>query len=274
MSDKVAMAGIAAGAAETLATQPFDMIKTRFQLNPGTNPSMLRMMQSLVAEGGVGRLYRGLLPELSGNVPTRTAMFMGRDFASKQLVGPNGQRSARTEFLAGGFAGVPEAMAATPFQVVKVRLQNPANNHLYTNTIQCFTHVARTEGPMAFTVGFPSTAARNGVWNSVFFCTMFTVRDSLPEEKGLMGKLTAFVASFCAGVMATGCNAPFDVAKSRIQGDSGEVRKYTGTVQTLSLVLKNEGPFALYKGCGAYAMRMGLGAAVQILTFEGVCSLL
>jgi hypothetical protein len=45
---------------------------------------------------------------------------------------------------------------------------------------------------------------------------------------------------FVGGCVATSFNAPFDVAKSRIQSqrlDAG-VPKYTATVQTLSLVVR------------------------------------
>jgi|ERR1719422_867078 len=273
MVDHAAIAGAVAGGCETLTIQPLDMVKTRFQLNKGANPSMFTAFRELVAEGGVLRLYRGLLPEISGNIPTRTAMFAGRDFASRQLIGPDGQKTVLTELAAGFFAGGPEACATTPFQVVKVRLQNKQNNALYKNTLDCFFQIAKTEGPMAFVTGLPTTAMRNAVWNSAFFSSMIAMKDLTgPMESGLATHIQSFAVGLLGGVFATCCNTPFDVVKSRIQGETGKTRRYTGLFQTLTLVLRTEGPKALYKGFIPNASRLGLGAAVQIVMYEAVMS--
>ena len=55
------------GIAEAFAVQPFDMVKTRHQLNPGLNQSVIGTLKALYAEGGFGRFYRGMTPELIGN---------------------------------------------------------------------------------------------------------------------------------------------------------------------------------------------------------------
>lgn len=62
---------------ETIAVQPLDIVKTRFQLNQGVNPSVANAIRDLVREGGMMQLFRGLPPELGGNIPTRTAMYIG-----------------------------------------------------------------------------------------------------------------------------------------------------------------------------------------------------
>ena len=57
------VAGAVGGVAECLAVQPFDMLKTRFQLSTVPNPSVWSSLKAVVAEGGFMRLYRGILPE-------------------------------------------------------------------------------------------------------------------------------------------------------------------------------------------------------------------
>ena len=49
-------------------------LHTRHQLNLQANESIAKSIRSLLREGGVRRLYRGLLPELVGMTPTRSAM--------------------------------------------------------------------------------------------------------------------------------------------------------------------------------------------------------
>jgi hypothetical protein len=67
-------AGAIAGFVEAVAVHPLDMIKTRHQLNAGVNETIAQSVRSLLREGGARRLYRGLVPELIGMTPTRSAM--------------------------------------------------------------------------------------------------------------------------------------------------------------------------------------------------------
>lgn len=141
---------------------------------------------------------------------------------------------------------------------------------MYKNTFHCFCTIARTEGPLAFLTGLPSTVLRNAVWNGIFFSSVFAMRERIGPVEGAKGQAVGFFTGFSAGFLATCFNAPFDVAKSRIQGDAGNTRQYTSTFQTLALIFRTEGPTALYKGFEAKAWRMSLGAAVQFMTFEAV----
>lgn len=267
-SSTIMTCGAVAGAVEALAVQPLDMIKTRFQLNAGANPTLVAAVRQLVAEGGVRRLYRGLLPEMAGNIPTRTGMYLGRDLSAPVLEQYMGGKSMRTEFLAGAFAGLPEAVATTPFQVVKCRLQNVANNSLYGNTLDCFVKVVRLEGPLALYTGFSTTVHRNAVWNGVYFSTMVVVQSQLEGQGGKLGQMQNMACGFVGGVVATCCNAPLDVLKSRVQGQTGTALQSGGTLSTLITVLREEGVRSLYKGFVPKVLRMGCGGAIGITMFE------
>lgn len=62
-SGKLFVAGAVGGVAECIAVQPFDMLKTRFQLSTVPNPSIVSSLRAIVQEAGFFRLYRGILPE-------------------------------------------------------------------------------------------------------------------------------------------------------------------------------------------------------------------
>merc|ERR1719408_585625 len=63
---------------------------------------------------------------------------------------------------------------------------------------------------------------------------------------------THFAASFSAAFIASAMSNPVDVAKTRLMNQKGEGPPiYTGTVQTMATIAKNEGPLALYKGFAA-----------------------
>merc|ERR1712151_764172 len=77
------------------------------------------------------------------------------------------------------------------------------------------------------------------------------------------------VSSFGCGMFATCFNAPFDVAKSRMQQQvTGTGARYHNTIQTLGLVYKEEGIWALYKGFWPKALRMASGFAVAQIVFD------
>lgn len=271
----LAWAGGIAGIVEAIAVQPLELIKVRFQLNTGINGSILSCAREVIGEGGVLRLYRGLLPELCGMFPTRSTMYASNEVAKRTLMGKNGTETAAVAGASGVFAGIAEAVVVTPFQVVKVRLQ--AKEHLgkYKNSFDCVRKLLRQEGPRAFSIGMPTTMFRNSVWNGVYFTTMFGIKSSFPAPQGskLGSVVHSLVTGFVGGVSATMCNAPLDVVKSRIQAQSPTNVQYTSTLQALLSIGKNEGPQALYKGFKPKAIRMGTGGAVAVTTFEAICEI-
>jgi hypothetical protein len=50
-NSQIVFAGLGAGVAEAVCVQPFDLLKTRFQLNHGQNPSIVAAMRDVYREG-------------------------------------------------------------------------------------------------------------------------------------------------------------------------------------------------------------------------------
>lgn len=80
--------------------------------------------------------------------------------------------------------------------------------------------------------GLPSTVLRNAVWNGVYFASIHV----LSADGGGPGQ--RLVVGLAAGIFATCFNAPFDVAKSRIQSESKAKRSTFGILWE---VLRHEG---------------------------------
>lgn len=110
---------------ETLTVQPLDMVKTRFHLNEGKNGNVFMALRSIVKEGGFLRFYRGILPELVGNLPAASAMLSSYELFKRLLTELNGGKcTVAVVWGAGMLTSFPEATVATPFQVVKVLCKN------------------------------------------------------------------------------------------------------------------------------------------------------
>ena len=272
-------AGGIAGIVEAIVIQPLEFIKVRFQLNTGANSSILTAARDVVAEGGVLRLYRGLLPELCGMFPTRSVMYASNEMAKRALLN-QGIANEETVMIAGtsGFlSGIAEATIANPFQIIKVRLQSKEHLGRYSNTLDCVQTVIREEGILAFAIGIKATILRNSIWNGVYFATIFCIKDqkmvSVDNLSNFQSTCYSLLTGFIGGVTATSFNAPFDVLKSRIQGQCPQNAQYKSTFDALIKIGKSEGVAGLYKGFTPKAMRMGIGGAVAVTTFEAVCEI-
>jgi solute carrier family 25, member 33/36 len=67
----------------------------------------------------------------------------------------------------------------------------------------------------------------------------------------------------------------FILLSCRIQSQvKSESLKYRNSFQTLSLIIKEEGFGSIYKGFRPKAIRMGVGGAVAMTTFEFVVALM
>jgi solute carrier family 25 2-oxodicarboxylate transporter 21 len=283
--DRLALAGSLAGWVECLAVQPLDNVKTRFQLQTaaGPTPSVAQGIQGLLTEGGVGRLYRGMLPELLAITPKSMAMYSSYEFARRRLADAMSNTgspadSALVAAGAGFVAGVPEACAVTPFHVVKTRLQ--AKEHLgkYRNSWQCLSTIVKEEGVVALSNGLAATACRNSVWNSLYFGSMHVLKQHFGAPEGASNERKLFTTlwtGFVGGVVATCVNCPFDVVKSRVQADAnlGQAAP-RGVAQRLLDIQRAEGTRALWKGFNAKALKMGLGGSVGMAAFEVTASIL
>jgi solute carrier family 25 2-oxodicarboxylate transporter 21 len=272
----LSIAGALSGVAEALCVQPLDMIKTRFQLNPEKNPSIIQALKHVLHEGGFLRFYRGILPEIVGMIPRSTAMYMGNELARRWLTEKNnGVCNYYIAATAGWIAGIPEACAVTPFQVVKVRLQSKSHLGHYTNSWDCVQKIVTQEGPLRLFNGLTTTCWRNSVWNSVYFGSMWEMKGFLPQsDHHLVSLATTLVSGFIGGVIATTVNCPLDVAKSRIQSqrhEVGVVLKYQSTFPSLYTIFKEEGAVAIYKGYTPKVLRMGVGGAIAMAAFEATC---
>jgi solute carrier family 25 (mitochondrial citrate transporter), member 1 len=68
-----------------------------------------------------------------------------------------------------------------------------------------------------------------------------------------------------------------DVVKTRMQKQVvviGKIPKYTGLFQSCSVIAKEEGMFALWKGITPRLMRIIPGQAITFMTYEMVSSFL
>lgn len=274
------IAGALSGINECIVVQPIDMVKTRFQLNHEPNLSILHSMRTIYSEGGFLRFYRGFLPEMCGMIPKTSALYSSNELVGRYLIHHSELDYLRVHeaWLAGAVSGIPEATVANPFQVVKVRLQAKEYIGYYSNSADCIKKIIRDEGIWRLlATGYEATCWRNVVWNGVYFSIMHefhkiyapSSKDSVFQSILILG-----MGGFIGGTIATCFNAPFDMLCSRFRSQRlvpGTTPKYEYVLPSLFRVFKEEGLKSCYKGFTPKALRMGVGGAVCMTTFETVC---
>ena len=86
-----------------------------------------------------------------------------------------------------------------------------------------------------------------------------------------------FMAGVVGGTIATCCNTPFDVVKSRMQNQlvvPGQTAKYVWTLPSLFKIAGEEGVGAVYKGLGSRLIRLGPGGGIMLVAFDYIVGLL
>lgn len=108
-----------------LSTLPQDTIKTRMQLQPAKYTNILVSGGTIAREEGVRAMWKGLTP-FATHLYCKYALRFGTNaFFQSLLADQNGKLDTGRRVLSGLGAGVVEALViVTPFEVIKIRLQN------------------------------------------------------------------------------------------------------------------------------------------------------
>lgn len=275
----VSIASSVAGIVEAVSVQPFDMVKTRNQLTSSISPSLYRSFAEVYSEGGLLRFYRGLLPELIGFIPKTNAQYMAYEYSRRHLSSTynHGECNAAICAASGYLAGHATAITVTPSQIIKVRLQSKDYLGLYRNTFDCYYKVLTQEGISSLMIGLGPTIWRNSTWNSIYFGLMYYIKNEIlptvQDKHSVYALSQTMISGFIGGVIATCFNAPFDVVKSRFQQQRiNDPERYRSTLATLYQIYKQDGVKGCYRGIQPKIIRMGIGGAVSMATFEVICN--
>uniref|UniRef100_A0A1I8FPS0 Mitochondrial 2-oxodicarboxylate carrier n=1 Tax=Macrostomum lignano TaxID=282301 RepID=A0A1I8FPS0_9PLAT len=246
-----------AGFVEVCIMHPVDLVKTRYQVYPDTNASIVTCFRDMYRAEGFLSYYKGILPPLLAETPKRAVKFFTFE-EYKRLFKALPISSALVYSGAGFMSGFTEAFVINPFERVKVLLQSQKQQYaLQDSTWSTVRKIVRTDGLglRGLNLGLTATIGRHARPRKPARC---------PADWTFARK---FLIGFSAGTLASCINIPFDVAKSRIQGPQGKT-KYRACFQTIGLVYREEGWRALYRGLIPKIIRLGPGGAIMLLVFE------
>lgn len=274
--------GGSAGIAATLVVQPLDLVKNRLQLSgadgktkmyKSTGDAIAKILKSEGITGMYNGLSAGILRQATYTT-TRLGVFnvLLEKFASPDGTPPN----FFTKAALGMTAGACGAFVGTPAEVALIRMTADgrlpeAERRGYTSAFNALARITREEGLFTLWRGTIPTMGRAVVVNAAQLASYSQAKQMLMSTKYFEeGIFLHFVSSMISGFITTVASMPVDIMKTRIQNMKtvNGVPEYSGALDVLGKVVKNEGVFALWKGFIPYYFRLGPHTVLTFIFLE------
>lgn len=120
-------------------------------------PSIAVTAKTLYENQGIGGFYRGIDSNIARAMVLNGTKMAVYDQAKGYVVDLTGlpKASLMTQFLSAVTAGFFMTCTVAPFDMIRTRLMNqPADQKIYNNAVDCMVKIATNEGPLTFWRGF------------------------------------------------------------------------------------------------------------------------
>mmetsp|Transcript_38522 Transcript_38522/g.123477 ORF Transcript_38522/g.123477 Transcript_38522/m.123477 type:complete len:296 (+) Transcript_38522:64-951(+) len=257
----------AAGTCVVFVTNPFEVVKTRLQLEGEGVAGKLRPANPLARLVAIARAegLRGMQAGLLSGILYQQAMngtrLGGYDLAKSALswVPVAGLQSA----LAGALTGCAGAFVASPFYQIKVRLQS---NQIEANLLGGLAAVVRDEGFGGLFRGANGAVIRVAMGSAAQLSSYDTCKQLIHQYLHLDGTPLHLASSLSASVFVILVMNPFDVVSTRLY--SAPPGKFRGVAHCFTAALRHEGIPGLYKGSPANYLRLGPHTILTLMAWE------
>ncbi|KAH8410970.1 hypothetical protein KR222_004110 [Zaprionus bogoriensis] len=293
-----ALGGGVSGALTRFITQPFDVLKIRFQLQveplvqseSSKYAGMLHAFKSIYVEEGLRGLWRGHLPAQAMSVTYAIVQFWGyeqlREMAHHAPL--LRQHPNLSHFFCGGLAGCLGAIAAQPFDVVRTRVV-AADPNSQTSRLRAVTgafKVFKQDGVRGVSSGmmlsllqvYPLVGA-NFVFYKLFNDLVIRFGEYItekPNTRRIIPTPLLFINGGLAGVISKFLVYPADVVKKRYMlsffhhdrqsfGENPQCSKVRECVVT---TFRNEGVMGFYKGMSPTLYKSGVMTACYFTIYD------
>jgi solute carrier family 25 protein 33/36 len=285
------MAGGMAGTFASTITLPLEVCKTQMQSSTGSK-NILQVVNKVYSAGGILGFWKGLQPMVGGILPTR-ALYFSTYKATKKALQDKFEVDGPLNHLCSAFsAGIVANTIMNPWWMVKTRFQILADASVgqkqFNTYGQMISAIYREEGLGGFWKG--TMASYVGCFEgAIQWMTYEKLKSMLQERaderervaqgssgkkkgkpvKGLITGTELMVAGAVAKAGAILATYPHEVVRTRMreQATNG-VFKYTGFMNTLSTIAKEEGSKGLYGGLWIHLGRSVPNAALMFTSFE------
>uniref|UniRef100_A0A0A9ZE86 Mitochondrial 2-oxoglutarate/malate carrier protein n=1 Tax=Lygus hesperus TaxID=30085 RepID=A0A0A9ZE86_LYGHE len=270
------------GMAATMFVQPLDLVKNRMQMSKGAGgkkeyKTSFHLISAIIKNEGVVAMYNGLSAGLLRQATYTTTRLGVYNALFTHFSGTEGQApNFAAKAGLGMVAGMCGAFVGTPAEVALVRMTSdgrlpPEQRRNYSNAFSALVRIAREEGVVTLWRGALPTMGRAMVVNAAQLASYSQAKEILMNTGYFKEDiLLHFCSSMISGLVTTIASMPVDIAKTRIQNMAIVDGKpeFTGAIDVLSKVVRNEGVFALWKGFTPYYARLGPHTVLTFIFLE------
>ncbi|XP_042307245.1 mitochondrial thiamine pyrophosphate carrier isoform X2 [Sceloporus undulatus] len=195
-------------------------------------------------------------------------------------------RAFSVHFVCGGISACAATVTVQPLDTLRTRLAAQGEPKLYRNVRHAVKSMYQGEGLRSFYRGLtPTTIAviPYAGFQFSFYNLLKKLYDWIfPNEEMKKGNVKNFVCGSCAGVLSKTLTYPFDLFKKRLQvggfeqarASFGQVRTYTGLLDCVQQVARDEGAGGFFKGLSPSLLKAALSTGFTFFWYELFCSLL
>ncbi|KIW49512.1 hypothetical protein PV05_11185 [Exophiala xenobiotica] len=200
--------------------------------------------------------------------------------SAKSVKGEGGKKpaSAAVNLIAGGGAGMMEALACHWLDTIKVRMQLSRRGRAPGTKSRGFIatgrDIVKRETVFGLYKGLGAVLTGIVPKMAIRFTSYEWYKQLLANKDGVVTSQATFLAGLCAGVTeAVAVVTPMEVVKIRLQAqyhslsDPLDVPKYRSAPHALLSVVREEGIGALYRGVSLTALRQGTNQAVNFTAY-------
>lgn len=200
--------------------------------------------------------------------------------SAKSVRGEGGKKpaSAVTNLVAGGGAGMMEALVCHPLDTIKVRMQlsrrKTAPGQKKRGFLQTGKDIVKKETAFGLYKGLGAVLTGIVPKMAIRFTSYEWYKQLLANSEGEVTSTRTFFAGLGAGVTeAVAVVTPMEVVKIRMQAqyhslsDPLDIPKYRSAPHAALTVLRDEGFGALYRGVSLTALRQGTNQAVNFTAY-------
>ena len=276
-----ATAAAGASVVSAVVTNPFDVVKTRMQSRPPTDPAMMHLAYTkgvreglgrIAREEGAGALWRGTGLSLTMAIPMVGIYMPLYDYLlgvfesslSRERDG-DGLEKTKTSLeplLAGMSARAVAVYCTSPMELMRTRLQGGIAG--IPSGVSGIAHMWR---------GVGATLYRDVPFSGLYWGLVEPIRGRLlsGSDRPLEVFRANAVAGASAGAIAAALTTPFDVAKTRMQlyhVGSGHAAGAVTTFSVLGGMMKEKGLACLFKGWSARAWKAMIACSTVLSSYE------
>jgi len=283
------MGGVSAAVSKTAAA-PIERVKLLIQ----NQDEMLKVgrldrpyggigdcFKRVIAEEGVGSLWRGNTANVLRYFPTQALNFAFKDQFKRMFAVPK-TASYGTKFAsniaAGGMAGACSLTFVYSLDYARTRLANDnksakkGGERQFNGLLDVYRKTLKTDGIVGLYRGFNISVVGIVVYRGLYFGLYDSIKPMLGAYQSNL--LANFMLGWAITIGAGLASYPIDTVRRRMMMTSGEAVKYKSSAHAFAEIVKKEGTRSLFKGAGANVLRAVAGAGVlagydrlQVLVF-------